>query len=322
MRISLLALAIFALPLTPVAADPLRDCDNPNPEVSLKGCASLIKSGRFRGAQLATVHNNLGVAYANGGDREKAITQFSEAIRINPKYALAYQNRARNNAEIGQYDDAIKDAGTVISLNPKPPEVYALRAEIYERSGASETALEDYGEAIKRSSTPVAKYFYARGSILSDLSRHEEALNDLSRAIQLNARNPNYYFARGLSWANAGKCDQAISDYSEALKLSSRYTNAYNNRGVCLSRLGKRDEAIADYEATLRIDPGHEKARKNLESLRARPVAITPLPKVVLPDLPSIKTILDTPEGSSPTAVDLPPVVDLVVEPSTESRKR
>src|SRR4051794_17095812 len=92
-------LAVLTLLSTPALADDAKDCDNTNPEVGVKGCSRLIKSGRFRGRQLALVYNNLGAAYSNGGDREKAIIAFTEAIRLNPKYPLAYQNRARNNSE-------------------------------------------------------------------------------------------------------------------------------------------------------------------------------------------------------------------------------
>lgn len=131
------------------------------------------------------------------------------------------------------------------------------------------------------------------------LSNHEEAIELLSHAIQLNSRNPSYFFERGLAWTNAGKCDQAIPDYNKAIELSPRMSVAYNNRAVCHIRAGHRDEAEADLETALKYDPGNQQARKNLEIQRNSPV---PKPEVVtvapVPTFepPPIKEMLQTPE--------------------------
>ena len=40
----------------------------------------------------AIAHNNLGVVFARKGNHKEAVFQFSEAIRIDPDYAGAYNN--------------------------------------------------------------------------------------------------------------------------------------------------------------------------------------------------------------------------------------
>ena len=59
------------------------------------------------------------MAYEKKGDRDKAIADFTEAIRLDPKSAQAYANRALAYVEKSEYDKAITDLTEVIRLNPK-----------------------------------------------------------------------------------------------------------------------------------------------------------------------------------------------------------
>jgi tetratricopeptide (TPR) repeat protein len=63
-----------------------------------------------------------GVRDANSGDYDKAIATFSEAMRLDPKNALAFDNRGLAYVKKGDYNRAIADYNEAIRLNPN----YAL----------------------------------------------------------------------------------------------------------------------------------------------------------------------------------------------------
>ena len=57
----------------------------------------------------ALAHTYLGWAHHNQGDLDKALTDLSEAIRLDPKLALAYQWRAAAYRVMGDLDKAKSD---------------------------------------------------------------------------------------------------------------------------------------------------------------------------------------------------------------------
>jgi tetratricopeptide (TPR) repeat protein len=60
-----------------------------------------------------------GVAYAKKGDFDRAITEYNEAIRLDPKNAGAFFSRGVAYAEKGDRDLAIADSSEAIRLNPE-----------------------------------------------------------------------------------------------------------------------------------------------------------------------------------------------------------
>ena len=59
-----------------------------------------------------------GLAWSLKKEYDIAIIDYDEAIRLEPKLALAYHNRGIAWLAKGQYDRAIKDFDQAIRLNP------------------------------------------------------------------------------------------------------------------------------------------------------------------------------------------------------------
>ena len=68
-------------------------------------------------------------------DYDAAIAAYSEAIRLDPKYAAAYSNRGAAYGGEGQYDRAIADFSAAIRLSPEDARVYKNRGCAYREKG-------------------------------------------------------------------------------------------------------------------------------------------------------------------------------------------
>lgn len=72
----------------------------------------------------AKFYNNRGIAFGEKGQYDQAISDFNQAIEINPRYNRAYNNRGIVYRLRGQYNQAISDFNKAIAINPLDAEAY------------------------------------------------------------------------------------------------------------------------------------------------------------------------------------------------------
>jgi len=95
----------------------------------------------------AQAYNNRGNAYFEKGQYDLAISDYSEAIAIDPKNAAAYSNRGDIYLLKGQYDATIADFSNVIEINPKLSVFYYLRGNAYFKKKDFANTWNDYNKA-------------------------------------------------------------------------------------------------------------------------------------------------------------------------------
>src|ERR1700722_4031325 len=78
-------------------------------DLQISGCTASIQSGRWSGSGLAWAFNNRCSAYNYAGDQDRALTDCSQAIRLDPKFAIAYTGRGVAYEAKGDHDRAIAD---------------------------------------------------------------------------------------------------------------------------------------------------------------------------------------------------------------------
>ena len=79
----------------------------------------------------ATSHLESGDKYAAQGNYQKAIEEYTEAIRIDPEHHLAFFNRGVVYTVLDQPERMIEDVDEAIRLNPKYAEAYFFRGVTY-----------------------------------------------------------------------------------------------------------------------------------------------------------------------------------------------
>ena len=166
----------------------------------------------------AKVYFDSGVTSLGKLDYNKAIIEFSEAIRLDAHFTPAYLGRANAYSNQGNLDEAIRDYCEVIRLEPNHAIAYYNRGAIYQHKGKFRKAFSDYNEAIRL--------------------------------------DPNFapaYNNRGVVYGHKGAFNKAISDFTEAIRLDPNYAIAYENRGVFYFHTGKRAKANADFATARRL---------------------------------------------------------------------
>ncbi len=127
---------------------------NPN-DVEIYKRRAIVKEEirSYRGARndlncaIVTACFNLGNARYAMGDYQGAIEEYTQAIKVNPNYAIAYHNRGKARYEMGDYQGAIDDYSQAIKLNPNEAIPYYNRGYAREEIGDYMGATEDYNQA-------------------------------------------------------------------------------------------------------------------------------------------------------------------------------
>jgi tetratricopeptide (TPR) repeat protein len=78
----------------------------------------------------------------------KAIADYTQAIKLDPNFAPAYRNRGVAYSYSGDYDKALMDFNQCLRLNPNDPATYRERGNVYGFKGDDTRCLADYNRAI------------------------------------------------------------------------------------------------------------------------------------------------------------------------------
>jgi tetratricopeptide (TPR) repeat protein len=199
-------------------------------------------------------YNDRGAAYSNKNDYNRAIADYTEAIRLDPKLALPYKNRGNAYYYKKDYDRAIADYTEAIRLNPKDAMQYVSMGNAYFDKKDYDRAIADYTEAIRLNPNYAAAY-NNRGNAYVNKKDYDRAIADYTNAIRLDPKTPTRYNNRGNAYYNKKDYDRAIADYTEAIRLDPNYAQAYKNRGDAYKLNGDNTRAKADYAQAKRLDP-------------------------------------------------------------------
>jgi tetratricopeptide (TPR) repeat protein len=193
--------------------------DGATPDQRIAGCSAVIKAGRDKGEKLAEAFNHRGLAYRLKGDIERAIQDYSQAIRIHPKFAMAYNNRG----------------------------------VAYDKKGEYERATQDFDQSIKLK--PSAEAHFNRGNAQLAKSQYAAAIDDYNQAIRLQANFAAALDNRCWARAVVGILKQALADCNEALRLMPDNAATLDSRAFIFLKMTLFDAAVSDYDRALRIRP-------------------------------------------------------------------
>jgi tetratricopeptide (TPR) repeat protein len=303
-----LALLVAAAPVFAASKQDHADCDSDDVDRNLTGCTRILEDTSESNVVRSIAYVNRAMAYGAKGDADHEMSDFSEAIKLNPQDALAYNDRAIAWREQHDIDKAIADFTEAIRLNPQPRSdltgpghvnVYANRGMAWQAKGDLDQALSDYNQSLKLDADDPETYFY-RAQIFVSKHDFDSAIGDLDQVVQ---RVPNdsttrylrgalrydrYMYAGGM--IEQSDFDGAIDDFSQAIKLDPTDVRPYQARAEAYDVDSKPDLAIADLMSVIKIDPSNRDAIALLKQLK---------PDFTPPDDPLAK-LNWSPPGSKP----------------------
>jgi len=139
------------------------------PDQRIAVCTALIAAKGAKKKDIDGAYLNRGADYLAKNDNDRAIADFSELIRRDPKLGGAYTNRGEAWRRKGEVVKAIADLDRAIAINPKDSFAWSNRGITYSDKGEPEKAIANYDQAIRiKSDDPW--YYNNRGNSHGDIN--------------------------------------------------------------------------------------------------------------------------------------------------------
>jgi tetratricopeptide (TPR) repeat protein len=201
-------------------------------------------------------HKALANEYGGNNEWNKAIAEYTEALKINPDDVESLVRRG--SAYCAQEDDtnAIADFTQAIQLKPNEAAPFFLRGRVYCYAHKDyANAIADLTQAI-RFEPDCAKYFSVRGDAYCAQGDYANAIADYTQAIRLEPDCAEYFADRGTAYYAQEDDANAIADFTQAIRLDPNDARSFHDRGNVYYYVRKDyANAIADFTQAIRLDP-------------------------------------------------------------------
>jgi tetratricopeptide (TPR) repeat protein len=189
---------------------------------------------------------------------EKAAAYFAERIRANPKDGYAHAARAVARSGQGNKDDkdeqALADLSQAIRLDPRLAVAFEHRGYIAYSRKQYDKSLADLNEAI-RLDPQIRWPYHVRGWIWYRKKDYDKALADYEQALRIDPKEAVFYRDRGNIAFTRKHYDKALADYSEAIRHNPKYSVPFLQRGKTWVKKKQYEKALADFNEVVRLDP-------------------------------------------------------------------
>jgi tetratricopeptide (TPR) repeat protein len=189
-------------------------------------------------------------------DLKGALSDYDQAISLQPKSTKAYMQRGTANCVGENYEAALNDFNTAISLGETSADAYRNRAGAEEQLGKKEEAIADLTKALSLEKDKERQWQekLMRGRCYFATKQFEQAIKDTSAVIAV-AQLPedaavDAYKVRGSSLFFSAKYPEAVTDLTAALKGLDGKSKAgcLVLRSMSYLKLNDKAKAEADME--------------------------------------------------------------------------
>jgi len=162
-------IAAFAAWGAPAAAQTDQDArwcrgeDGASLEQTLAGCTAVIERRTDTPQQIALAYSLRGGAVYYKGDPVAAIADYDQAIRLDPGFARAFNNRCWARAVVSRLPEAVADCDESLRLKPDVANTLENRGFAWLKMGQYDRAIADYEAGLLLNPVNRADYLYGRG---------------------------------------------------------------------------------------------------------------------------------------------------------------
>jgi tetratricopeptide (TPR) repeat protein len=116
--VGVLLVAALAAPGGSANADDRETCKTASGDPAISACSRAIASKKYRGSVLSILYTNRGAEFGAKGELDRAMKDHDQALKIDPKNALAFNNRGIAKLKKGDKESGEADIAKAKQLQP------------------------------------------------------------------------------------------------------------------------------------------------------------------------------------------------------------
>jgi TolB-like protein/cytochrome c-type biogenesis protein CcmH/NrfG len=230
-------------------------------KVSLLGdVATKIELGGTRNSAAFDAYlrgKKIGRTALTSNETQDAISAYTEAIQLDPNYALAFAERSLElsnyaNFNAGPalheaYERASTDARTALSLAPALADGHYAMAVVLRNSLEFGPSNEEYRRALELA-PGTARMLVAYSRNAAEMGQAAEAISAGRKAITLDPLNFHVYRGVGIALLNARQYPEAVTAFRTSISLEPGYVRNHALLGRVYYAMGNVEVARAECE--------------------------------------------------------------------------
>ena len=229
------------------------------------------------------------IAINSKKDYSAALADMNEAVKLEPRLAGLYINRAFLRYSLDDYFGAMADYDYAIQLEPLNPVALFNRGLLEMEVGDNDKALRDYDTLLSLDPDNY-RALYNRAVIYGEKHRFDDAISDVNRLIDRFPDFSGAYYLRSEFMRGKGEMAHAQADYKKAVALAKSATNSDS----APESLSEDEETSRRFRSLLTIENNTDMAQEyNNSAIRGKVqnrdinVEIEPLMQLSYYDSPS-----------------------------------
>lgn len=190
-----------------------------------------------------TPYRNRGNYYRDNGITQKALEDYSKGLALRPE-AEMYNSRAKLFFSKNQIEKAISDYKNAIKLDPKNGEYLINLGATYAKAQQFDKALDAINRGLKLS--PGNQNAYLNRSIIYLMrGEYNKQIEDLKAYLKNSPNSPDIWYEMGRAYMNIRQFPKALEAFNKALQYNKK-GEYYHERAKVHASLGQLDRAKHD----------------------------------------------------------------------------
>ncbi len=226
-------------------------------------CILLAVEGHGQVFDSTAIYMKLANSKFGQNDYAGALKLYTQAIRLKPTSATAYEMRGIMNYSLKNYTDASADINRSLQLDSNCGDCHFYLSKINEKLGNTDESKKNRTKLKTDMNFQMAQQYLNSGNDKLKQNDYKSAEENYNKALALFPAYNDAIYQKGCVKIKTGLYKEAIVLFDTLLKHDSTYTDAFLMRGASYLKLLNYDKALPDFSKVIKLRPNDGNAYFN-----------------------------------------------------------